>query len=167
MNNSQFLVYINRFNEVKPYEIKIVREYNEWVYIYDLIKRGVKIFNKSRIFSYHSSFEKATAEALSRQTEYKVIPRNKTNRSSVNPEKKFEVCFTGFTKAEKAELTQRAEANSMFVRKSVSVNLGLLICGENRGRSKLEKAEKMGVPTVSGIDGFNNFLETGEVEFQD
>ena len=34
--------------------------------------------------------------------------------------------------------------------------------GANAGWSKLKKANKMGVPRVVGLEGFNNFLETGE-----
>ena len=45
---------------------------------------------------------------------------------------------------------------------AISSNLGLLVCGEKAGWSKLKKANQMGVPRVVGLDGFNNFMETGE-----
>ena len=42
--------------------------------------------------------------------------------------------------------------------------LGLLICGETSGWAKLKKAGELDIPKVYGVEGFENFLETGEVE---
>ena len=74
----------------------------------------------------------------------------------------FLVCFTGFPKDEKAELIKYANENGLFIRKSVTKDLGLLVCGKTAGWKKLEIANKLNVPRVIGTEGFYNFLETGE-----
>ena len=162
MGATQFLVYLNRFNEVKPLEVEVIEQGDEYIDAKDLREEKVKTLKVSGVLSNHSSFDEAGAEASSQQSNYEIIPRNKTGKVFANPDKKFEVCFTGFSKAEKQELIQLAKDKDIFVRTDVSTNLGLLVCGANAGWSKLKKANKMGVPRVVGLEGFNNFLETGE-----
>tara|TARA_R110002110_G_scaffold386536_1_gene598220 strand:+ start:185 stop:682 length:498 start_codon:yes stop_codon:yes gene_type:complete len=162
MSEITFLVYRNRFNEVKAYEVELIAEDGDYCDVYDMQGAKIKTFKKGNIHSFHNSFNEAISEAKAVQSSFKLIPRNKTGRTFANPGKKFEVCFTGFAKSEKEQLIKLAEENEMFVRTSVSHNLGLLVCGENAGWSKLKKANKMRVPRVFGIDGFHDYLETGE-----
>ena len=162
MGATQFLVYLNRFNEVKPLEVEVIEQGDEYIDVKDLREDKVKTLKVSGVLSTHSSFDGAITEATSQQSNYEVIPRNKTGKVFANTNQKFEVCFTGFPKAEKQELIQLAKDKDMFVRTVVSSNLGLLVCGEKAGWSKLKKANTMGVPRVVGLEGFNNFLETGE-----
>ena len=156
----KYVVYLNRFNEVKPYKIKIIFVIGDIVDVKDLVENKNKTFKRSNILSNHKNFNDAQKEAEKLQKKYKLIPRQKTDRS--NPEKKLEVCFTGFSKKDKENLIEIAKINNFFVRTEVTKKLSLLVCGDNAGPSKLIKASKMNVPKVYGKDGFKEFLDTGE-----
>lgn len=52
-----------------------------------------------------------------------------------------EILFTGFKKAERAELEALAESNNMKVRKTVTDNLHFLVAGETAGPRKLEDVQ--------------------------
>tara|TARA_B100001029_G_C14804303_1_gene308797 strand:- start:16 stop:501 length:486 start_codon:yes stop_codon:yes gene_type:complete len=156
----KYVVYLNRFNEVKPYKIKIIFVIGDIVDVKDLVENKNKTFKRSNILSNHKNFNDAQKEAEKLQKNYKLIPRQKTDRS--NPEKKLEVCFTGFSKKDKENLIEIAKINNFFVRTEVTKKLSLLVCGDNAGPSKLIKASKMNVPKVYGKDGFKEFLDTGE-----
>ena len=157
-----FVVYLNRFNEVKPYKIEIIFEVGDNADVRDLVENKNKTFKRSNILSKHKNFEDAVKEALKIQKLHKIIPRNKTDKKFANPDKKLEVCFTGFSKKDKEELISIAKKNNLFVRTEVTKKLSLLICGDNAGPSKLIKASKMNVPKVYGQEGFKEFIETGE-----
>ena len=77
-------------------------------------------------------------------------------------EKLTQVCFTGFTAAEKTELSALAQAASLEVVGSVTKNLAFLCAGENAGPAKLEKARDQGNHILSK-EQFLHLLETGEV----
>lgn len=70
---------------------------------------------------------------------------------------KIEICFTGFTKAKRAELEEKAEKNGYLVRKSVTLNLNYLVCGKTAGPSKIAKANDSGVVILTE-DEFLNLL---------
>ena len=55
-----------------------------------------------------------------------------------------------------------AKENDLFIRTEITKKLGLLVCGDNAGPSKLKKASEMNIPKVYGIDGLNDYLDTGE-----
>jgi len=74
----------------------------------------------------------------------------------------FKVCFTGFNKADKAELIELAEAAGMKVATGVSASLDFLCCGDNAGWSKMKKANEIGVPLVRP-DQIRLLVETGEL----
>ncbi|WP_147285445.1 BRCT domain-containing protein [Phocoenobacter uteri] len=62
----------------------------------------------------------------------------------------LEVCFTGFKKADREELELDAELTGDFiVRKSVTQNLDILVCGSNAGPTKKAQAERQGVLILS------------------
>src|ERR1700742_4520158 len=58
-------------------------------------------------------------------------------------EKQFEVCFTGFSEADKASLSQLAVDAGFLVVGSVTKGLSLLCVGQNAGPAKLAKAESL------------------------
>ena len=157
-----FVVYINRFNEVKPYKIEIIFEVGDNTDVRDLIENKNKTFKRSNILSKHKNFEDAVKEALKIQKLHKIIPRNKTDKKFANPDKKLEVCFTGFSKKDKENLIELAKKNDLFVRTEITKKLGLLVCGDNAGPSKLKKASEMNIPKVFGEVGFNDYLVSGE-----
>lgn len=74
----------------------------------------------------------------------------------------FKVCFTGFAKADKADLTELAVAAGMKVVTSVSASLDFLCCGDNAGWSKMKKANELGVSLVRD-DQIRLLVETGEL----
>ena len=74
----------------------------------------------------------------------------------------YEICFTGFAKADKERLMALAEEKNMLIRKSVTKELDLLVTGYNAGPKKLESAHKQGV-SITYEAGFYHLLETGEL----
>ena len=74
----------------------------------------------------------------------------------------FEVCFTGFKKADKERLTTLATENKMFVRSSVTQNLQVLCCGYNAGPTKVTAARMKGV-LILDEEQFLHMTSTGEV----
>ncbi|NKD14646.1 BRCT domain-containing protein [Aeromonas caviae] len=74
----------------------------------------------------------------------------------------FKVCFTGFSKADKAGLTELAESAGMKVVTGVSASLDFLCCGDNAGWSKMKKANELGVPLVRD-EQIRLLVETGEL----
>ena len=159
-----YLVYKNRFNEVKPYAVLEIERTDKFLTVYDLDGEKVKTFKPEWVLDECDTQNETLASAERFQAQYEIIPRNKTGRIFANPEKKLEVCFTGFPNAEKERLIQLAKDNDLFVRTGVANTLGLLICGESAGWAKLKKAGELNIPKVYGAEGFENFLETGEVE---
>ena len=159
-----FLVYKNRFNEVKPYSVEIIAESDEYIDIYDKEEDKVKTFKKINILSKNANFKEAIKKAEDLQENFVPIEKIKiTSRDNWNNrDEKFEVCFTGFPKSDKEELQNFAKESGMFVRTRVTKNLGLLVCGKTAGWRKLKDANKLNIPRVIGKSGFYDFLETGE-----
>lgn len=77
-------------------------------------------------------------------------------------EKLSQVCFTGFSAGEKAELTSLALSANLEVVASVTKSLAFLCAGENAGPAKLEKAATQGNHILTR-EQFLHLLETGEV----
>lgn len=165
-----FIVYRNRFNEVKCYHVEILEIGDTYTQARDCNVGYVKTFKNESIISCETDTHVATQLAQNIQTQYKLIPRPEVRkldpeyRKKYNLDNKLEVCFTGFKKAVKSEMIEMAESANLFVRKSVSTKLDLLVCGDNAGWAKLATASKMGVASVHGLDGFQRFIETGEID---
>lgn len=159
-----YLVYVNRFNEVKAYSVDVIAENEEYIDVFDKDEGKIKTFKQANVLSIKDSYDDALDEALLRQVNYHPIERKRipSRDNWNNREGKLEVCFTGFSKSDKEELISFAKDNDIFIRTKVTKNLGLLVCGETSGWRKLEDANKLNVPRVVGKDGFYNFLETGE-----
>ncbi|MDC0620905.1 hypothetical protein OAP27_02345 [Candidatus Pseudothioglobus singularis] len=159
-----FLVYKNRYNEVKAYTVDAIAQDETYLDVFDIQADRIKTFRKSNILSIEDKLEVAEFRAKLLQKDYQIIERKKrTANSKVNNIKgALEVCFTGFPKDEKSELIKYVNDNGLIHRKSITKNLGLLVCGKTAGWKKIETANKYNVPRVFGADGFYNFLETGE-----
>ena len=80
-----------------------------------------------------------------------------------NKENLTQICFTGFSAQEKAELTTLAEESHLDVVTSVTKELAFLCTGENAGPAKLEKAKEQGVHIFSRGQ-FEHLLETGDIK---
>ena len=72
----------------------------------------------------------------------------------------FEICFTGFSAKERAELEAKATAFGMWVKSSVTVNLDLLCTGEKAGPVKMKKAEDQGTCLLTA-DEFLDLVNEG------
>lgn len=95
----------------------------------------------------------------------RVIPPRKllTSHQAVWSEKNtFDVCFTGFKKADKERLVDKANEQGLTVRTSVTQSLQMLCCGYNAGPSKVSAARMKGTIIIDE-PGFIHFLETGEI----
>ncbi len=77
-------------------------------------------------------------------------------------EKLTQICFTGFSMSEKAELTALAQAAQLEVVSTVTIGLAFLCAGENAGPAKLQKATAQGNHIMSK-EQFLYLLDTGEV----
>ncbi|WP_172564702.1 BRCT domain-containing protein [Vibrio navarrensis] len=74
----------------------------------------------------------------------------------------MDICFTGFDKEEKQQLTAFAEKHGMIVRKSVTRHLNILCFGKSAGPSKLAQANSQGV-LILNKDQLENLVTTGEL----
>ena len=163
MSDSIFIVYLNRFNEAKAYEVEVLSEGGEDTVVYDLRQDKYKTLKTAKILSQKESYCETLEAAKAFQEHYAIILKNKTGRRRIrNVGDKFEVCFTGFNKPEKDKLIILAQDNDMYVKAAVTKNVGLLVCGYRAGPVKMKKANVEGIPCVFGADGFNQFIETGE-----
>ena len=77
-------------------------------------------------------------------------------------EKHAEICFTGFSAAEKAELSALATTHRFQVVKTVSQHLTILCFGDNAGPAKLVKARNQGAHILDR-EQFLLLLDTGEL----
>lgn len=59
------------------------------------------------------------------------------------------ICFTGFFADDKITIKKICSALEITSVSSVSGKVDMLVCGPNKGPSKLEKAQELGIPIVS------------------
>lgn len=71
-----------------------------------------------------------------------------------------EICFTGFTKADKLRLEGMAHSADMLVRQSVTVGLTHLVTGKKPGPKKLEQAEEVGAEVIDEAEFYVLFAES-------
>lgn len=98
-------------------------------------------------------------EALSDAEAWRLIYSIRTDKAKDN---RLQVCFTGFGTSKKEELANLAHDNRFKVVSSVTKKLDYLVCGDNAGPKKIEKAESQGVQFLNELQ-FVNLIETGEV----
>ncbi|HQZ95540.1 MAG TPA: hypothetical protein PLP21_04435 [Pyrinomonadaceae bacterium] len=77
-------------------------------------------------------------------------------------EKFPQVCFTGFSSANRERLETIAGTVGLEPKDSVAKGLVLLVIGPNAGESKIKKAELQGVH-VTDEDGFIAFVEAQKI----
>ena len=107
-----------------------------------------------------AAFEQAEARYADRIQQIKSAPDYHGPR--LPQDYSFKVCFTWFSKADKAGLTELAESAGMKVVTGVSASLDFLCCGDNAGWSKMKKANELGVPLVRD-EQIRLLVETGEL----
>lgn len=77
-------------------------------------------------------------------------------------EKGLDVCLTGFTDGEKAELTGLAKSAGLNVVTKVTVACFMLCAGATAGPKKMQEAAAQGVRIVNR-DQLEEFIHTGEL----
>ena len=113
----------------------------------------------TRILKSKSNFTDEQISSMSDAEGWSWIYANK----KPNPDKdKNQICFTGFSPAEKESLTLSAEEAGLKVVKSVTKSLNFLCTGDNAGPKKIEKARQQDVIILS-VPQFSIMLETGEL----
>ena len=83
-NGADYIVYRNRFNEVKCYAGKILESDGNYARVKDTDAGYVKTFKCEKIISIESDFSKATELAKEIQLQYKPIPRPETHNFDTN-----------------------------------------------------------------------------------
>lgn len=83
---------------------------------------------------------------------------------SLSPKKdtRMQICMTGMSKNSKDELKLLANKHNFKIVSSITKSLDFLICGENAGPTKLEKANQQEVQILNE-DEFRIMLITGEL----
>ena len=152
-------VYINAKGQVSAQSIFNPSHSAEHIQgICSAIKQ-LRTFRKDRVIRYVLSADAAsTFIATIKESDYSHIQLSKPKVLKVT----FDVCFTGFKKADKDRLIESATANGMTVRSSVTQNLQLLCCGYNAGPTKVTAARMKGIVILDEIQ-FDNFVKTGEI----
>lgn len=157
-----FMVYKNRYNEVKPYEIEILSISDDRIKANDIKMGKEKSFILSSIISINESYVEAKENAEKKQKKYTLKPRpenkpklEKRKVESLNIDNKLlgkKVVFTGTFEEPRKNLEFIAESVlSANVSGSISSKTDYLICGEKPG-SKLKKAQVLGVEVLSEED---------------
>lgn len=113
--------------------------------------KGYRIFRKDRI---NEVFTEQTSEFLAH-----FLPGDPSNRPKPK-DVAIDICFTGFSKADRERLESKSLDNGMEVRKSVTKTLQFLCTGYNAGPKKLLKAESQGVVLITE-DELNEMIDDG------
>ena len=158
---TRFLAYRNRLGEIKSYSVLVHAESETEFVVWDIFEEKFKTFLKARVHGEFQGLADAQLAAESLQPEYEVH-QPQSRDAAINHSGGLEVCFTGFSAEEKANLKSLASEAGMFVRTSISAKLGLLVIGKKAGWRKVEQAVKRNIPRVSGQEGFLHFIATGE-----
>lgn len=112
----------------------------------------------SRILRAKSPFNADQISAMSEVDGWNWVYANAVRRK----DRLIQVCFTGFSAAEKETLISLADESQLEVVTSVTKSLAFLCAGDNAGPTKLSKASSQGV-TVLTREQFEHLLSTGEV----
>ncbi|WP_106645466.1 hypothetical protein, partial [Escherichia coli] len=126
-------VYINANGRIAVHSIQSI-SYSE-NHIQGICKNTdrIKTFRKDRILKQYDSPEQAIQECAS------FLPESYSHLTKQSGPKKntFDVCFTGFKKADKERLVDKANEQGLTVRTSITQSLQMLCCGYNAGPSKV------------------------------
>ncbi|QRN40383.1 hypothetical protein IHJ55_05545 [Pectobacterium carotovorum] len=149
-------VYINAQRIISAYYVSQVSESEEHFQGICHHSNQLRTFRKDRLIENFPSYEDAVkvAATIDASQYLHLFQKPKTNL--------FEVCFTGFKKADKDRLVSFATESKMTVRSSVTQNLQVLCCGYNAGPTKITAARMKGV-LILDEEQFLHMVSTGEV----
>jgi len=144
----------------------IVNKHDEPTHIqgWCAVNSSPRTLRVDRVLEIHNSLEEAKDFYAKVKSELKTngIEFKAPQPTRLSSPDTMDVCFTGFAKGDKSDLTTMATEKSMLVRQSVTKHLDILCYGYNAGSKKLEKALDQGV-MILNRQQFENLLSTGEV----
>ncbi|ADU70699.1 BRCT domain-containing protein [Pantoea sp. At-9b] len=151
-------VYINARGHIKAHSLVQVSHSEEHIQGVCINTHMLKTYRKDRIL------KQTESGSLASESVGAFSPENYRHLFTLSPPKEvtFDICFTGFKKADKERLIECATANGMTVRSSVTQNLQLLCCGYNAGPTKVTAARMKGV-VILDEEQFADFVKTGEI----
>lgn len=152
-------VYVNAKGQIGAQSIFKVSHSEEHLQGICNFTHQLRTFRKDRVIKLLESADAAIQSLESiEEIDYSHLPASKPKSKPAT----FDICFTGFKKADKDRLIECAAANGMTVRSSVTQNLQLLCCGYNAGPTKVTAARMKGV-VILDENQFAYFVKTGEI----
>ena len=163
-NENKVFIYRDARGNITAREVTNISETDDYIQCLCLKANALRTFRKDRVLEYLDSSKTKISERLTYHiaNNPEPMPKGAGSARKINTTGSLEVCFTGFKKVDKEQLTALAESENIFVRASVTKNLDFLCCGYNAGPSKIEKSRHQGVVVLSESQ-FRNMLETGEI----
>ncbi len=153
MKSSIVIRYTNAKGTENTYEGKLLVEFGDYFRLYT--EGSPKTFRKDRVKRWIRGAE--LLDDIVAHDHSDPAPRN------INKSHLPEICFTGFSKADKARLESDAKAAGFYTTKRhITVHLLALCCGKNAGPKKIKKAEEQGC-LILDEQQFYNLIETGEI----
>lgn len=150
--------YTNAKGETSDYQGIFLSEFGDYFRL--KVEDSFRTFRKDRVNQYISGIEHLV-EPLAQQDYNK--PKKERKASRFNKDCLPEICFTGFSKADKARLETAAKAAGFYpTKRHVTVHLLALCCGDNAGPAKLKKAKEQGC-LILDETAFYQLIETGEI----
>lgn len=145
-------VYKDSKGNVREHEIMNVSHDDMYIQGFSLTDRALRTFRKDRVIEFTTT---ARLDGCGLVEEVNVVGRRR-------PSEKTEICFTGFSKADKNRLLVIATEQGMLVRSSVTKDLNILCCGSNAGPVKVANARLQNV-IVLDEHQLLHLIETGEI----
>lgn len=161
-NKDAFFYYMNSKGEVSKQSIVHVVEKDDYFQGYSLTRKAYRTFRKDRVVEMYATEAKLYNSDIVDST-HKIHSVIKTNKKK--PNTGLEICFTGFSQADKSRLKDIALSNSMSVKGDVSAKLYFLCVGDNKGWRKIEKAREKNAFIITEKQ-FLHFIETGEIPYE-
>lgn len=168
IDREAFFVYVNAQGIAGKYHLVNTRTSGDYLQGISIeTGNGFRTFRKDRVllmFESLGDMENYTINDELISDGKDLISKQKASSQSHLQQRhnKLEICFTGFAKAEKESLIDKAIAAGMQVRDGVAKNLHFLCCGSNAGPKKVESSREKGVLIIVASQ-FMHMLETGEI----
>jgi NAD-dependent DNA ligase len=163
IDREAFFVYVNAQGVVDKYHLINTISSGDYLQGVSLESNTrYKIFRKDRVLKMFSSVGSLKYFIIDDEILLAGKDLISKRKGSSHSHNKLEICFTGFAKAEKESLIDKATAAGMQVRDGVAKNLHFLCCGYNAGPKKIESAREKGVLIIVASQ-FSHMIETGEI----
>lgn len=150
-------IYINAKGYIDAYSVTKISYSDNHIQGICKASNTLKTFRKDRVICQFES------ETLAIESVCKYSPDDYAHLITKPPKKEtFDICFTGFKKADKDRLAGIATEHGLIIRSSVTQNLNMLCCGYNAGPTKVSTARMKGVIIIDESQ-FIDFLETCQI----